>query len=105
MTSCWLSSDSSGSWWATTVATYCPGRVTEHPYVSQRKFLTILMGHPVCRYCSKVDQIFTCDPLDPGEDLPVGDARVERRLQVAVHAGTDLKVELPINLGMFHGKC
>ena len=29
-TSRWLSSDSSGSWWAATVATYCPGRMTEH---------------------------------------------------------------------------
>ena len=29
-TSRWLSSDSSGSWWAATVATYCPGRMAEH---------------------------------------------------------------------------
>ena len=28
-TSCWLSSDSFGSCWAATVATYCPGRITE----------------------------------------------------------------------------
>ena len=29
-TCCWHSSDSSGSWWAATVAAYCPGRITEH---------------------------------------------------------------------------
>ena len=29
-TSHWPSSSSSGSWWAATVATYCPGRMTEH---------------------------------------------------------------------------
>ena len=28
-TSRWLSSDSSGSWWAATVATYCPDRMTQ----------------------------------------------------------------------------
>ena len=27
----WLSSDSSDSWWAATVATYCPGRMAKHP--------------------------------------------------------------------------
>ena len=31
------------------------------------------------------------DPLDPGEDLPVGDAGVERGLQVAVDAGAHLE--------------
>ena len=30
-TSSWLSSDSSGSWWAAKVATYCPDRMTELP--------------------------------------------------------------------------
>ena len=30
-TSRWLSSDSSGSWWAAPVAPYCPGRMAEHP--------------------------------------------------------------------------
>ena len=29
-TSRWLSSDSIGSWWAATIAAYCPGRMTEH---------------------------------------------------------------------------
>ena len=29
-TSCWLGSDSSGSCWTATVATYCPGRMAEH---------------------------------------------------------------------------
>ena len=29
-TSCWLSSDSFGSLWATSVVIYCPGRITEH---------------------------------------------------------------------------
>ena len=26
----WLSSGSFGSWWATSIATYCPGKITEH---------------------------------------------------------------------------
>ena len=30
-TSCRLSSDSSGGWWAATVASYCPGKMAEHP--------------------------------------------------------------------------
>ena len=29
-TSRWLSSDSFGSWWAATIAAYCPGRMAEH---------------------------------------------------------------------------
>ena len=29
-TSRWLSSDSIGSWWAATIAAYCPGRMAEH---------------------------------------------------------------------------
>ena len=31
-TSCWLSSNSSGSWWAATVAIYCPGKTKEHSW-------------------------------------------------------------------------
>ena len=30
-TSCWLSSNTPGSWWAATVAIYCPGMMKEHP--------------------------------------------------------------------------
>ena len=47
-TSCCLSSDSSGSWWAATVATYCPGRVTEHPKCKS----TGGYNHPDCSPCT-----------------------------------------------------
>ena len=43
----WLSLDSSGSLQATTVATYCPGRMTEHPNIRQQEVFTVVNGHPV----------------------------------------------------------
>ena len=43
----WLSSDSADSWWASTVATYGPGRMEDIPNLSQQEVFPILMDHPV----------------------------------------------------------
>ena len=50
-TSCWLSSDSFGSCWAATVATYCPGRVTEHPKCKS----TGGLNHPDGSPCTNIN--------------------------------------------------
>ena len=35
------------NWWAATVATYCPGRMVEHPKLKQTGGFTVLLCHPV----------------------------------------------------------
>ena len=42
-----LGFDCSGSWWAATAATYCPGRMEEHPKSKSTKDLTTRNCHPV----------------------------------------------------------
>ena len=54
-TSCWLSSGTFGSCWAATVATYCPGRITEHPkFNSTGGFLRPL--EPPCMWANLIFQ-------------------------------------------------
>ena len=47
-TSRWLSSDSIGSWWAATIAAYCPGRMAEH--LKSKSMGGFHQGAP-CRLC------------------------------------------------------
>ena len=74
-TYCWLSSNSSGSWWATTVATYCPGRMVKNPK-SQREVFSIKNGHPVRSSL----RLSTLGPRSYLSDLPKDDWLIVIRL-------------------------
>ena len=56
-TSHWLISDTSGSWWAATVAASCPGRMAEHPKSKSMGCLSRPNGSP----CTMVKCVWGLD--------------------------------------------